>query len=294
MKSLVPGDRIEIISTARSTDEGQLNFAKDLLEGWGFHVSFGKNIHQVHHQFCGTDEQRASDLQDAIDNPDVRAVLCFRGGYGTVRMLDLVNFSSLKENPKPIIGYSDITYLHACLSKNDIPSVHATMPVNFRSNTQEALASLCNALIGKNNVYSFASAKENVKGNAEGVLIGGNLSILYALAGTQYDYDYYDKILFIEDLDEYLYHIDRMLWNFKLSGKLDNLKAVIVGGMTDMNDHATPFGKNALEILQEHLSSLNIPVCFNFPAGHINDNRALIIGKKANIEIDEQQVRFVQ
>ncbi|CAG5076737.1 S66 peptidase family protein [Parvicella tangerina] len=292
--SLKPGDLIEIISTARKIDISQMDGVQKLLEGWGFRVKWGAAIRKEFHQFCGTDEERAKDLQDAIDNPEVKAILCFRGGYGTIRILDKVDFSGLVQNPKWIVGYSDVTALHGQLNKLGLMSIHGSMPVNFMGNTPEALNSLRNALEGSSNTYRFDARELNRLGSATGELIGGNLSMIYSIAGTPYDFDFEDKILFIEDLDEYLYHIDRMMQNLKHSGKLAELKGLIVGGMTDMNDNTIPFGSSAVETISKAVSEYDYPVCFDFPVGHIDDNRALVIGKECAISVSNQEVIFKQ
>ncbi len=293
-KLLEQGSTVAIISTARKIDVSQMDDVQKILESCGYHVQWGDSIREEHHQFCGTDEQRASDLQAAIDDPNVDAIMCFRGGYGTIRILDQVDFSGLIKHPKWIVGYSDVTALHGKLHNLGLMSVHGTMPVNFSGNTKEALETLRNVLTGKTNDYTFPVHTLNRHGEASGELIGGNLSMIYSLAGTPYDFDFEGKILFIEDLDEYLYHIDRMMQNLKHSGKLAKLKGLIVGGMTDMNDNTIPFGSSAVETIAKAVSEYNYPVCFDFPAGHIADNRALILGKECSLKVSSSGVAFEQ
>ncbi len=283
--TLQKGDQIGIISTARKISKEELEFSKNCLENWGLKVVYGNNLFQEHNQYAGTDLQRTADLQQMIDNPEIKAIICARGGYGTVRILDLVDFSGLQENPKWIAGYSDVTALHSTLHNLNITSLHSAMPVNFPSNTNTSLESLKQALFGNPISYSFTNNKLNRIGHSEGKVIGGNLSIIYSLLGSNSDINTDEKILFLEDIDEYLYHIDRMMMNLKRNGKLYNLAGLIIGGMTDMNDNTIPFGKNAMEIIAETVSEYDYPVAFNFPAGHINNNNTIILGQTAKLAI---------
>jgi muramoyltetrapeptide carboxypeptidase len=293
--ALHKGDTIALISTARKIDQSDLSLVVEKLEEQGFLVKLGKHLLAAHHQFCGTDEQRALDLQNAINDQEIKVILCFRGGYGTVRILDKVDFTPLKNNPKWIAGYSDVTALHNALNNLGIASLHSTMPVNFKNNTHDALASLFASLSGEELNYQVDDTyKLNRMGSCQGKLVGGNLSMLYSLCGTKYDIDTNGCILFLEDLDEYLYHVDRMMQNLRLGGKLENLKGLIVGGMTDMNDNDTPFGRQANEIIFEAVAQYDYPVCFNFPAGHINDNRTLKFGVEAKLSISETGTLFSQ
>ena len=280
---LQQGDQIGIISTARKINKKELVFAKNTLENWGLKVVFGDNLFQEHNQFAGTDKQRAADLQQMIDNPKIKAIICARGGYGTVRILDLVDFCRLQVNPKWIAGYSDITALHSTLHNLNISSLHSTMPINFSNNTNNSLESLKQALFGNSISYNFQTNKLNRIGHAEGKIIGGNLSIIYSLLGSNSDINTDGKILFLEDLDEYLYHVDRMMINLKRNGKLRNLAGLLIGGMNDMNDNSIPFGKNAMEIIAESVSEYNYPIAFNFPAGHIKDNNTIVLGQTAKL-----------
>ena len=288
------GDKIGIVSTARKITLEELSPAIKLLENWGFEVVFGANLFEENNQFSGTVEQRISDLQSMIDNDAIKAVLCARGGYGTVQIIDNINFSSLKKDPKWIIGYSDVTVLHAHLNNLGIASLHATMPINFANNSNESLQSLKNSLLGKSNRIECKSYAFNRLGRVDAEIVGGNLSILYSLSGSISDIDTEGKILFIEDLDEYLYHIDRMMMNLKRNGKLAKLKGLIAGRMNDMNDNEIPFGKSVEEIILEHTKKYDYPICFGFPAGHINDNRCIKLGVKSVLKIAENGVSFSQ
>jgi len=229
----------------------------------------------------------------------VRAIVIARGGYGTVRIIDHLNFDKFIKNPKWIIGYSDVTALHSHIHQQfNIQTLHATMPLNFPADGKDnnALHSLKKALFGEVLEYTVKPHTLNRRGKASGILNGGNLSLLFALNGTPSDISTEGKILFIEDLDEYLYHIDRMMMNLKRSGKLSHLKALIVGGMTEMRDNTIPFGKEANEIIAEAVSEYDYPVLFDFPAGHIEDNRALILGGECEIKVSKElsTVRFIK
>ncbi|MDX5404015.1 MAG: LD-carboxypeptidase [Bacteroidota bacterium] len=294
--SLLPGDAIGIISTARAIGPEELQPAIDIIESWGFSVVKGSNLHARQNQFAGTDQQRLSDLQNMLDDPSIKAILCARGGYGTARIIDSIQFSGFKGSPKWIIGYSDITALHNHIHTNfGIPTLHATMPVNFTKNSPEALESLRSVLKGKElPPYSTAAHPLNRLGSASGTLIGGNLSIIYSLCGSPSRMETRGKILFLEDLDEYLYHIDRMMLNLKRNGYLNGLSALVVGGMTDMNDNAIPFGKTAEEIIAEHVAEYSYPVLFVLPAGHIDDNRALIMGANIALDVTDEGGTFIQ
>ena len=294
MKDLNIGDKIGIISTARKISLEELKPSIKLLEEWGLKVVFGKNLFEEDNQFSGTVTQRSSDLQSMIDDDSIKAILCARGGYGTVQIIDKVDFSHLIKNPKWIIGYSDVTVLHSHLHQLGITSLHATMPINFEKNTPKALESLKSALFGLGNLTEINHHHFNRFGKVEGEIVGGNLSILYSLLGSDSDINTDGKILFIEDLDEYLYHIDRIMMNLKRNGKLKNLKALIIGGMSDMNDNTIPFGKTAEEIILEYIKEFDFPVCFNFPAGHLDDNRTLVFGKECILEINENGVILKQ
>lgn len=291
--TLQQGDQIGIISTARKISKEELAFAKNTLQNWGLKVVFGNNLFQEHNQFAGTDVQRTADLQQMIDNPEIKAIICARGGYGTVRILDLVNFSRLQANPKWIAGYSDVTALHSTLHNLNIASLHSCMPINFSSNTKKSLESLKQALFGNPISYSFPAHKLNRIGNVKGKIVGGNLSIIYSLLGSNSDINTDGKLLFLEDLDEYLYHIDRMMINLKRNGKLSKLAGLIIGGMSDMNDNTIPFGKNAIEIIAESVSEYDYPVAFNFPAGHIDNNNTIILGQTASLTINHNNSLLV-
>lgn len=282
---LKPGDRIGIISTARSITPEELQPALRLIEEWGFTAVTGRHLFARENQFAGTDEQRLDDLQRFLDDESIGAILCARGGYGTVRIIDQVDFKVFTKNPKWIGGYSDVTVLLNRVNQLGIEALHCSMPVNFATNSPAALESIRQALTGEMIHYQFEAHLFNRNGEAEGELTGGNLSMLYSQCGSSTALNTSGKIVFLEDLDEYLYHIDRMLYNLRRNDYLKDAAAVLAGGLTDMNDNAVPFGRNAEEILRDHLSSFSYPRGFNFPAGHLRDNRCLIFGRRARLSI---------
>lgn len=293
--NLKKGDKIGIIAPARKIQMSEIAAAIKVFECWGLEVVLGKNIFAQYRQFAGTDEQRAEDLQYMMDNSEIKAIVCARGGYGTVKTLKLLDFSTFLLSPKWIVGYSDITALHAHLNQNlKVKSIHGTMPFNFPKDLSEneAVKTLKKSLFGEQNIYEVLNHEYNSVGNVSAELIGGNLSVLFSVSGTKYDIDTSGKILVLEDLDEYLYHIDRMMMNMKYGGKLENLKGLIVGGMTDMNDNQIPFGKSAYEIIRDAVAEYDFPVCFNFPTGHIKNNYALIFGAQAELEVRKNEVIF--
>lgn len=282
-KSLSAGSKVALVAPARKISYEEISFAIDYIKERGFIPIYDERLFQTHNQFAGNDEERASVMQYYLDASDIDAILCVRGGYGTVRIIDRLNFDKFMQNPKWIVGYSDVTVLHCKLHSLGVESLHATMPINFPSNTKKSLDTLFDALIGKEITYDYQDSPQNIKGDAEGIIVGGNLSVLYSLLGSDIFPDTKDKILFIEDLDEYLYHIDRMMMAFERAGVLDNIKGLVVGGMTGMHDNAVPFGMSAEDIILEKVADKNIPVTFNFPAGHFEDNQALILGRKFEI-----------
>lgn len=288
--NLKPGDKIGIVAPARKVEFDELNTAIDVFESWGLQVELGKNLFKEDHQFAGTEAQRAEDFQYMLDNPEIKAILCARGGYGTIKIIDHLSFKKFLKNPKWIVGFSDITALHAYLNnKIGVKSIHGIMPFNIKpkNSDSDAVQSLKKALFYGLSQNLCENQSLNKQGTASGVLVGGNLSVLYSISGTKFDFDYKDKILVLEDLDEYLYHIDRMMMNLKYSDKLSNLKGLIVGGMTDMHENKVAFGKTAYEIIFDAVKEYNYPVCFNFPVGHQNINLSLILGSKVKLILNK-------
>ena len=289
---LKKGDTIAIVATARKNIDDNLKSAISWLKNWGLEVVIGSTIGLDNNQLAGTDEQRAADFQTQLDNPNIKAIWCVRGGYGTVRMIDLLDFTKFKQSPKWIIGFSDVTVLRSHLNTMGFASIHGIMPVSSKA-SEEAKETLRKSLFGEHLEYTVPCENMNRLGSAKGELVGGNLSILYSLFGSPSAIDCSDKILFIEDLDEYLYHIDRMMINLKRNGCLESLKGIIVGGMTKMKDNDIPWGKDALQIIDDVTKNYNIPVIYNFPAGHMADNRALIFGKQVSMEVNDLESKVV-
>lgn len=288
---LKAGDLVGIVAPARKVSVQEVQPAIDLLDEWGLRVLLGKNLFGQYNQFSGTDDERAADFQSMIDNPEVKAIICARGGYGSVRILDLVDLRALQRNPKWVVGYSDITVFHGILNTwYYMESIHGTMPLNFPTNgiDNKSTVSLRMVLFGESPTYAASPHPFNRFGSAQGLITGGNLSILYSAAGTSADISCDGKVLFIEDIDEYLYHVDRMMMNLKRSGKLSNLAGLIVGGMTDMRDNTIPFGKTAYEIIRDTVAEYNYPVCFGFPVGHQEPNLALIMSRKVHFSVDDR------
>lgn len=292
---LKKGDSIGIISTARKISKKELESSLKFIESWGFNIVFGKSIGAEDDQFAGNDDLRAADLQEMLDNPEIKAIWCAKGGYGTVRIIDKIDFSSFIKHPKWVIGYSDVTVLHSHIHNLGIETLHAQMVSGLETKIKETSDSLLDVLLGKNYEISYKTLNSlNRPGASKGELIGGNLSMLYSLCGSKSSINTDGKILFIEDLDEYLYHIDRMIMNLKRNGMFENLAGLIVGGMTEMNDNTIPFGKTAEEIIWGIVKDYDFPVCFNFPAGHVEDNRALIMGREVELNVHDSgiNVRF--
>ena len=289
---LKAGDTVAIVCTARKFFPDDAKPAIDLLESWGLKVKLGNTIGLNNCQLGGTDNERAADFQAQLDDENVKAIWCARGGYGTVRIIDSINFSKFKKHPKWIMGFSDVTVLHSQLNIERVASLHSIMPFTVPKAPEEVKETLRKALFGETISYAIPSKSYDVKGIASGELVGGNISILYSLLGSKSAIDTKNKILFIEDLDEYLYHIDRMMYNLKRNGYLENVKGIIVGSMTDMHDNEIPFGQNEVQIITEIAKENRIPIAFQFPAGHQSDNRTLILGQQVTFEVNEKEIKL--
>ncbi len=292
------GDEVRIISTARKISKKELMPAIQRLESWGLNVTFGENLFAEDHQFAGTRAQRLADLQAAIDDSAVKAILCARGGYGSVQLIDGVDFKNFQANPKWLIGYSDVTVLHCHINQNfNIETLHANMPINFApfKDSDSAAESIRKALFGEALIYDFEAEEEsilNFDNSLEAPVFGGNLSILYSLSGSESALRQSGHFIFMEDLDEYLYHIDRMMMNLKRASLFEGCKGILVGGMTDMNDNTIPYGRTAKEIILENTAEIDIPVIFGLPAGHIKNNMALILGRKISINGEGRRLKL--
>ena len=282
---LKQGDTVGIIATARSVEPQSINRGVEWLSSHGLKVKFGKNLFSSFHQFGGDDTERLSDLQWALDDKDLKAIWVARGGYGTLRILDRIDFTKFSAAPKWLIGFSDVTALHSLIQKKcKIATLHAPMPFSLEGQV-EALKKMRDLLFGDLSGYDLKWDSLNKMGKGTGILVGGNLSLLYALSGTFADIDTRDKILFIEDVDEYLYHLDRMILNLKFSGKLSHLNGLVCGGFSNMKDHSTPFGMSPQEIILDAVKEFNYPVCFGFSAGHLKPNFPLVLGGNCELII---------
>lgn len=283
---LKKGDKVAITCPAKKLP-GPMTDAIALLQSWGLEIILGDTIEASYHQFAGDDELRAHDMQRFINDDSIKAIFAARGGYGTVRMIDKVDFSRLATHPKWLVGFSDITLLHTHIYRNyKLQTLHGQMPVNIPDASTSSLKSLKKALFGHELAYHFDSHSPNRPGNASGVVIGGNLSLLISALGSVSDPDYDGKILFIEDVGEYLYSIDRMMHTLKRAGKLKNLAGLMVGGFTDIKDNDIPFGQTPAQIIMEVVKDYDYPVCFDFPAGHIPNNHAIILGANMQLYVE--------
>ena len=291
---LKPGDRVAIAAPARKISQQELAPAVKLLQSWGLKVVIPEHLFDEENQFAGSDDTRAALMQHLLDAPDIRAVFCARGGYGTVRIIDRLDFSNFAQSPKWLVGYSDITVLHSHIHRHlGIETLHATMPINISDkelrHPSPAVETMRRQMFGESLEYACPAHKLNRTGKATGLLVGGNLSMLYSLCGSESDIDTAGKILFIEDLDEYLYHIDRMMMNLKRCGHLAHLAGLVVGQMSDMHDNSIPFGRTAEEIVRDAVAEYGYPVCFNFPAGHNGtENLALKLGHPTRLTVSAE------
>ena len=292
------GSKIAIVAPARKISREEIASAIKWIAEKGFKAVYDDRLFAEYHQLAGNDDFRASVLQDYLDRDDIDAILCARGGYGTIRIVDKLDFTKFAKHPKWIVGYSDVTVLHAKMQQLGYQSIHGTMAINFEKNTKEALESLYEALtdpsfranierskmvvekssINESLLLKRISPLPSVGRNDELQIVGGNLSVLYSMLGSDLFPETDGKILFIEDLDEYLYHIDRMMMALKRAGKLANLKALLVGAFTDMHDNTIPFGMTAKEIIYEKVKDYGYPVIWDYPAGHVDNNLALVLG----------------
>lgn len=281
---LKKGDKIAITCPAKSL-KSPIKDAIKLLESWDLKVVLGKTLNASHFQFSGTDELRAADMQKFIDDEDIKAIIAARGGYGCIRIVDDIDWMPLIQNPKWIIGFSDITVFHMQLQNMGLQSLHAQMPSTIAKSSKEGLESLRKVLFGEEIEYNFPGSPDNRIGDCTAELIGGNLTLLTACIGAKNDIDYNDKILFIEDVGEYAYAIDRLVRTLDRAGKFKNLTGLVIGGFTNIKQDDPPFGYSVNEIINASFAKYNFPACFNFPAGHLADNRALVLGRKVKLEV---------
>ncbi len=295
---LKPGDTVAIVATARKVTRMEMKPAIDLLKSWGLEVQPGKNLFKEDRQFAGSDDDRASDLQKALNSKTCKAILFARGGYGTVRIIDRIDWKRFAKDPKWLIGFSDVTVIHNHVQRHlGIETLHAPMAFSFPKMTPGCTKVMKDTLFGERLRYTWQSKTSSDqlhrRGKCKGVITGGNLSMLYSLIGSNSDIDTHGKILFLEDLDEYLYHVDRMMMQLKRNGKLNGLAGLIVGGMTEMKDNQVPFGRTAEAIIREAVAEYDYPVVFGFPGGHIPNNYPILLGREATLNVsDKMELTF--
>ena len=287
---LQKNDTIALVATAKKIDFSLVENARKYFENWGFQVIVGESATASFHQFSGDDEMRTKDFQTQLDNPNVKAIICLRGGYGSVRIIDQLDFSEFVKNPKWITGYSDVTVIQNHILKNyNIASLHAEMPLKFpQTGDNESMEAFKNALFGTFEPFNIQPHSLNRSGSAKAELVGGNLAILCNLLGSVSEIDTRGKILFLEDIGEYLYAIDRMLMTMKRAGKLDKLAGLAVGQFTNLKDSEISFGKTVCEIIAEHVADYDYPVVFDIPAGHCKINKTLMFGGTYEIDVSEK------
>ncbi|MBD3747854.1 MAG: LD-carboxypeptidase [Sphingobacteriales bacterium] len=288
---LKKGDKIAITCPAKALKTPMTDAIK-LLELWGLEVVLGETVDAVFHQFAGTDELRSKDMQNFINDDAIKAIIAARGGYGCIRIVDEIDWTPLLKKPKWIIGFSDITVFHLQLQSMGIQSIHGQMPATIPDSTASGLESLRKALFGEELNYEIPSSPKNKIGEATGELIGGNLSLLVASLASKSDIDYSGKILFMEEVGEYHYTIDRMMRTLDRAGKFKNLAGLIVGGFTNIKENDIYFGYDAYEIIEEIIKKYDFPVCYDFPAGHLADNRALVLGREIVLKIEKSGVNI--
>ncbi len=289
---LKKGDTIGLLALACKIDFEILKPAIELMENdWGLKVILGESLTSEYHQFAGDDAVRANDFQLMLDNPEIKAIFSARGGYGSSRLLDNIDFKLFQKSPKWMIGFSDVTAVHCHIHTLNVESLHATMPKLFlQEGGEESLESLRKILFGEPLSYKILPHEMNRLGVREGQIIGGNLAILTHVISSQSDINYDNKILFLEDVNEYLYSIDRMMIQLKRSGKLQNLTGLIIGSFSDCQDNKVPFGKTANEIIQEAVADYDFPVCYNFPVGHEPQNWAIPCGREVILRVENNGV----
>lgn len=288
------GDTVAIVAPAGilKNRAGEIQKAKSLLKSWGLHAVVGKHVFNQGRHFAGTDDERCEDFQNALDNPNISAIWCARGGYGSVRILDKLDWTTFKNHPKWIIGYSDITAIHSEAHNLGVQSIHAMMCTSLQDDIetiQETISTFKAAIFGDTLSYTLEGSTYNKIGTVSAPLVGGNLTILHTMLGSQTSLDTSGKILFIEEIGEYKYHIDRMLQSLKRAGYFDNCKAVIIGDMTKIKKNTTPWGSSIEQLILDVLSDYNFPVAFNLKAGHEKDNRALILGSTVTLHVSKTQ-----
>jgi len=298
---LKAGDTVAIVAPSGILKgrTGEIDQAKRLLKSWGLHVVVGKHVFKQNNHFAGTDEERCEDFQNALDDSSISAIWCARGGYGTVRILDKLDYTKFREKPKWIIGYSDITALHNQVHNEGFESLHALMCVSLTKDLkglEETVATFKDAIFGKPISYTLAGSKYNRAGKVTAPVVGGNLTLLHTMLGSETSIDTSGKILFIEEIGEYKYHIDRMLQSLKRAGYFNNCVGVMVGDMSKMRRNTTVWGSSTEQLILDVLAEYDFPIVFNVPSGHEEDNRALILGRNVEMNVAKEQatLRFLE
>ena len=292
-RALQKGSKVGIVAAARSAFRKDLLYAVNWLKNCGYEVSFSENIDETYHQFAGDDKLRIDALQKMINDSSVDAIWFAKGGYGSVRVIDHIDFENLKKKPKWFIGYSDPTVFHLYLHRLGVMSIHGAMPVGLADKSKNTRVYLNDILRGEPQNYRLENKMPlNRDGYAEGKLIGGNLSVIYSVIGSSSSLMSDDKILFLEDLDEYLYHLDRMMMSLKRNGIFDKIKGLIIGSFNNMNDNEISFGKSAYEIIFDVVKVYDFPVYFGFPAGHQKDNFPLLFGNHVEMKLNQGQFQL--
>jgi len=294
---LKSGDTISILapSGVLNNFDNKITKAINIFRSWGLNVVLGNHIYDKNGHFAGTDKNREKDFQKALDNKNIKAIWCARGGYGAVRIIDKLNFDNYLKNPKWIIGFSDITVIHNKLNFLNSESIHAMMITAFEDIGQnnDSLSKLKNVLFGDSLSYSIASNKNNKTGKSEGIIVGGNLTLIQSTIGSKTELKMKDKILFIEEIGEYAYHIDRMLYSLKRAGYFENCKGLIVGQISDLKKNTTDFGRSINELILDVLDEYNFPILFDFPAGHEKTNFPIILGRKVILDVSKSDGKVI-
>ncbi len=294
LPKLQTNDLIYICSPAKAIEKEHVHFAKEFFIQNGYRVEIATHAMGSNGYFSGTVQERISDFQHGLNHPEAKVILCARGGYGCMQIMDKLDWSSYENNPKHLVGFSDVTAFHLILAQKNIPSLHATMPLNFMDNTPESLRSLLSVLKGTPEVISAGTSPFNQTGIARGKVIGGNLAMVHALLPRMKKGDFTDKILFLEDVGEHLYQIDRMFYGLMYSGSLEEVSGLLLGGFTNISDTESPFGKSLEEIILAHVLHRKIPVAFGLPCGHQSDNQALILGGAGVLTVEQGGSKLIQ
>lgn len=290
---LTPGDTIYITAPAKAIEETSVLAAKKTLETWGLNVRIAPHCLGRSHYFSGSDEERLADFQDGLDDPSIKAILCARGGYGCVRVVEALNWDAFKKNPTWIIGFSDVTVFHQQIHQLGIESIHGIMPLGFIEGSDAAKETLKKSLFGESFTLEAAHVLGNIRGEARGNLVGGNMAIVTSLLGTSLSYSFKNNILVLEDIGEHVYKIDRMLYSLRLAGVFQEIKGLVLGGFSDMEDTDVPFGKTIKDLILEQVQDLGVPVAFDLPFGHISDNQALVFGRTAILKVSETKTTLL-